>query len=127
MEQGPADGAQKRHKAAKDTEGGAGSQPGDPPPPYQIPRSPSGNRGAAPPLPLPPLSPQSGPRMSADNTHRHSSISLPPAPRWGSGIVNSTRQPEAEAQLRQQGKHARVDGLWDPHVLGTLRPNPSQR
>ena len=43
--------------------------------------------------PEPPTSPE-----RARHTHRHRGISLPPAPWWGSGIVNSlggseTRQP----------------------------------
>ena len=43
------------------------------------------------------------PRTRTSNTHRNSGISLPLAPQWHSGIVNSlggceTRQPEAEAQ-----------------------------
>ena len=57
-DQAPADGAQrhqKRHKAAKDVDGGP--QPEDPPPPPPLAArflfSPSIGRGAAPPLPLP--------------------------------------------------------------------------
>ena len=59
--------------------------------------------------PGPEVKPGAPPTRSTDNAHRHGGISLPPAPRWGSGIVSilhgcETRQPDA--QSRGKGGHA---------------------
>ena len=70
--------------------------------------------------------------MRTDNTHRHGSISLPPAPQSVAGIINSlggceTRQPEAEAQSCWRGKDAQVVGALPSAQAETQTPPPTQK
>ena len=77
-------------------------------------------------LPPPPFPPRRTPTTHRQHPHGHGGISLPPAPRWGSGINIETRQPEAEAQSRQRGHTGSKDAqAVDPRLRRKLRPDPT--
>ena len=68
------------------------------------------------------------PRTRAADTHRHGSIFLPPAPWWGSGVINSlegceTRQPGWDPVVPvREGCTDRGDL---PLVRATTQPKPT--